>query len=384
MSTTPTAGSSGEVTAATAETDQSALDEPAPPPGPGPTPRQAVFVVGSGRSGTSTMSVILQTLGLSVPQPEVLADDTNPRGFGEPAWAVEFHHELLNRVNVQMSDGRPGAWLDAGRAATNERNRQRLFEWLEGQFAELGPELVIKDPRLVWFLGLWRSAAMRSGAESSYITMLRPVTEVVGSKQLYYSQRLGEISRTAGWVNIMLHCERATRGSRRAFVRYADLLSDWTTPVASLGERFELAAVRGASANDMRAVHNFVDPSLRRVQLTWDDIEVPTRLREIAQASWELLDRLVDPASDTPQVHGELDELRLAYADYYAACEAVTESTALATRRGGAAAERARAAAVIAAPPTTRAARIAGRVPHGVRAAIPPQARQAFHRVLGS
>ena len=67
--------------------------------------------------------------------------------------------------------------------------------------------------------------------------MLRPVTEVVGSKQRYYAGKQSEISRTAGWVNVMLHTEVATRDSERAFVRYADLLDDWTVPVFELGER---------------------------------------------------------------------------------------------------------------------------------------------------
>ena len=46
---------------------------------------------------------------------------------------------------------------------------------------------MIKDPRLAWFLGLWKSAALRTDAQPSYVTMLRHVTEVVGSKQRYYA-----------------------------------------------------------------------------------------------------------------------------------------------------------------------------------------------------
>ena len=112
--------------------------------------------------------------------------------------------------------------------------RNELYDWLEGQFTEAETptettpgtsELVVKDPRLSWFLGLWRSAALRCEATPAYVTMLRPVTEVVGSKERYYSTRFGEIDRTAAWVNMMLHTERATRGSQRAFVpRHVHLL----------------------------------------------------------------------------------------------------------------------------------------------------------------
>ena len=89
-------------------------------PGPAETARQIVFVAGSGRSGTSLMSGILKHMGLHVPEPEVAADKTNPKGFGEPQWVVDFHEMLLKRVNVRPGDARPGAWFDAGRACIQE------------------------------------------------------------------------------------------------------------------------------------------------------------------------------------------------------------------------------------------------------------------------
>ncbi|CAB4699209.1 unannotated protein [freshwater metagenome] len=344
--------------------------------GDAPAKRRVVFVVGSGRSGTSTMSGTLQTLGMHVPQPEVSADETNPKGFGEPQWVVDFHDELLRRCNVQVSDARPSAWFEAGKLNNVEPLRTRLHTWLDAQFLEGGPELVVKDPRLAWFLGLWRSAALRCDATPAYVTMLRPVTEVVGSKQKYYAapgsgRAFGEVNRTAAWVNMMLHTERATRGSARAFVRYHDMLDDWTVPLFDLGQRFDLDAVKSASANDIRQVHQFIDPGLRRVQLTWDDVDVPARLREIAEEAWVHLDRLADPDGDTPVVHERLDELRSAYAAMYDEAEAMAHSSALAARREG-------VASVPVAPP----AAAGHRTPHWMRALIPGAARRGARRVF--
>ena len=338
-----------------------------------PVKRRVVFVVGSGRSGTSTMSGALQTLGMHVPQPEVVADETNPKGFGEPQWVVDLHDELLKRCNVQVSDARPSAWFEAGKLATLERLRGRLHDWLEQQFADGGPELVIKDPRLAWFLGLWRSAALRCDAAPAYVTMLRPVTEVVGSKQRYYAAKAGEVQRTAAWVNMMLHTERSTRGSARRFVRYHDMLKDWTVPVFAVGQAFDIDAVKSATANDVRRVHQFIDPTLRRVQLTWDDVEVPTRLREIAEESWQHLDRLADEDGDTPEVHEVLDQLRTAYADLYEEAEAIAQSTALAARREGLAQHP--------APAPVRHG--ADRIPHGLRRMVPGKVRRGLRKALG-
>ncbi|MGZ4640147.1 MAG: sulfotransferase family protein, partial [Actinomycetes bacterium] len=53
--------------------------------------RRLVLVAGVGRSGTSVFAGILRQAGFHVPQPEVDADSTNPKGFGEPRWVVDFH-----------------------------------------------------------------------------------------------------------------------------------------------------------------------------------------------------------------------------------------------------------------------------------------------------
>ena len=348
-----------------------------------PTSRRVVFVVGSGRSGTSTMAGTLRTLGLHVPQPEVVADATNPKGFGEPRWVVDLHAELLARSNVQVSDARPRAWLDTGTTSGDHATRERVTAWLERQF-DLGDELVIKDPRAAWFLGLWRAAADRCGATSSYVTMLRPVTEVVGSKQTYYGPTggrggagsdQGAVTRTAAWVNMMLHTERATRGQQRAFVHYGDLLEDWTQPVFALGEAFDLAAVKTAMAVDIAEVHRFIDPSLRRVTMTWDDIGVPARLRELADETWQALDAI---AHDDSTAHQErCDQLRAAYAEQYAEAEAFAHSTVVAQRRA-AAAEARREAGATAEPRSG-----ADRVPHAVRAMVPSAARQKLRKAIG-
>ena len=83
-----------------------------------PMRRRVVFVVGSGRSGTSTMAGALQALGMHVPPPEVKPDETNPKGFAESQWVVDVHSRLLKRSNVAVSDARPTAWFEAGKVNT--------------------------------------------------------------------------------------------------------------------------------------------------------------------------------------------------------------------------------------------------------------------------
>ena len=88
-----------------------------------------VLVTGSGRSGTSSVAGTLKRLGLHVPQPEVPADEKNPRGYYEPLWVTEFHKRVLNPVPVRTIDTRPDAAAIADGAITAEVEAELRAGW---------------------------------------------------------------------------------------------------------------------------------------------------------------------------------------------------------------------------------------------------------------
>ncbi|MCF6377820.1 sulfotransferase family protein [Nocardioides KLBMP 9356] len=360
-------------------TDQArAIDEM----NPDGVPRKVLFVAGAGRSGTSTLAGIVSRLGMHVPLPEVPPDDSNPRGFSEPQWVVDVHDEWLREALVQVSDSRPSAWYETGRICSREPARIRVSEWLEPHF-DVHPELVVKDPRLSWFLGLWRVAAIRTGATPVFATMLRPPAEVVGSKQKYYANKLGSAHLAASWVNMLLHTERATRpaegegGSEQArvFVRYEDLLTDWVKTSTALGHALGLQTIIHTRSDQIREVHRFIDPHLRRVTATLDDLALPKRLHELTAETWEQLNDLADEGGDNSHAHATFDQLREAYVELYEEAEAISRSTAEHARLQA----RRRALAETTSEPRS----LADRVPHDVRAAIPPSVRRAARKALG-
>src|SRR5262245_14254283 len=263
--------------------------------------KSLVLVAGSGRSGTSLFAGIMKRLGYAVPGPEVPADETNPRGFAESQWVVDFHTRLLRRAGVQTADARPSAWAQTARVGLDDAVVAELRTWLARQPSE---HLIVKDPRISWFAPLWRRCVGELGVPSRFVTMLRHPAEVIDSKQRWYGGRQGEISRAAGWLNQTLFTERATRESPRVFIRYDDLLLDWTRAVGHAAEVLDLEPVRSASPQAMRSVHEFVDSGLRRSVGNWDGLALPEDLRALCDEVWQLI-----AGADPEDVTDRLDAL---------------------------------------------------------------------------
>jgi hypothetical protein len=338
------------------------------------SPHTLVLVASSGRSGTSLMSGTLQRLGFHVPQPEVPADETNPKGFGESQWVVDFHTRLLQRAGVQTSDARPSAWALTAEVALDREVAGELRTWLKRQFA-IAPDVLIKDPRLLWFLPLWRRCAAELGVEARIVTMLRHPAAVVASKTRWYGEWQGQVARTAGWVNQALFLERATRESPRVLVHYDDLLEDWTRVVGQVGEALGLAVVRDAPVARIRRVHEFVDRSLSRSRPDWGDVELPVRLREQADEVWALLSALAaaGPDEGVAEIGERLDDVRGEYVELYTEAAALAQSTVAAAAR--AAVEHARRRPV-------RLLALLRRLPSPLRHALPLRGRVAIARAL--
>lgn len=289
-----------------------------------------MLVAGTGRSGTSTLAGILGRLGLRVPQPEVAPDPSNPKGFGEPRWVVDFHDALLTRAGVQVSDARPVARELAARAADDPDVRRRLGTWLTGQL-DAGGQVLVKDPRLLWFVPLWCDAARAAGVEPAFVTMLRPPAEVIGSKRTQYNRGLEDPHGAAAWLNLTLGTECATRGASRAYVDYHRLLAGWEAETDALAGRLGLALSRDAGVR--AEVAEFVDPDLRRVRAGDEELDLPDRLATLLDETWASMGELAtDPASAGTQAR--LDEVAEAYTAYYAESESVARSSVIAARQG--------------------------------------------------
>jgi hypothetical protein len=328
--------------------------------------RRLVLVAGVGRSGTSLMTGVLGQVGFHIPQPEIGADETNPRGFGEPAWVVAFHRRLMQRLRVTVFDARPAAWEKTDAGAGDEPVRAELREWLAEQLDQ-ADAVVVKDPRIGWFLPLWTGCAADLGVPASFVCMLRHPAEILASARKWYGHWQTDASRAASWLNVMLETERKTRTIPRAFVRYEDLLADWPRELRRVGEALGDPLLAGIERERFPQVDEFVDPTLHRNRVGWEELDVPASVRDMAELVWGQLQPLADSGGDTAAARAALDASRSSYAALYAEAEAIAQSSVTAVKP--------RKAKAPAAPPTLRV-RVARR--------IPPRYRSRLREALGS
>jgi hypothetical protein len=316
-----------------------------------------VLVAGVGRSGTSLMTGILGQVGFHIPQPEINADETNPRGFGEPAWVVDFHHRVMRCLRVTVFDSRPRAWEVCDAAADDEAVRSELRQWLKGELDQ-ADAVVVKDPRVGWFLPLWTGCAADLGVPASFVCMMRHPAEILASARRSYGDWQNDASRAAAWLNVMLETERKTRGVPRAFVRYEELLADWDATLRRAGDALGDPLLSAMDRSRFPSVDEFVDPTLHRARVGWEALEVPPRVRDLAERVWGELQPLADTGGDSDALRATLDASHGEYDELYKEAEAIAQSSVTAVK------PRRRAAA--AAPPTIRV-RIARRIPPSYR-----------------
>lgn len=294
--------------------------------------RALLIVAGSGRSGTSVFSTAVHRLGLHIPQPEIAANNTNPRGFGEPKWAVEFHERVMKRVHVRFEDTRPDAWESAATITGLPGVAVELKAWLEEQFA-IADRVAVKDPRLTWFTDLYAGVSSTIPARMTVATMLRHPIETTKSRQLHYGEGVSATSRLAAWINQMLELEQRTRQRTRALVRYDAMLADWRAELTRADEQLGLNLLSSASRAQQSEVDDLIEPSLRRALSSWDDLGVPRDLARLAEDSWEaLLQVAATQGGDQTSAFADVDELVSAYHEMYGNAREIARSAILAAR----------------------------------------------------
>jgi hypothetical protein len=170
--------------------------------------------------------------------------------------------------------------------------------------------------------------------------MLRHPAEVVGSRDVHYSKNLDadkrrqrEVANVAGWINVALVNEQLTRGGDRAFLHYSDLIAGWREPLREVSEQLRLGLEIVDDSPAARAIDDFIDVSLHRTKISWDDLDVPVHLQDMAEGVWQNLSALADRSRGAAEIARSMDTLRVEYDTSYAHAVAMSRDHIDATVR---------------------------------------------------
>lgn len=193
-----------------------------------------VFVIGTGRSGTSLAMQALEALGVTLPDDVVPASETNRRGTGE-SMAVRDRMSALNRALHLRNSFRPDDWRD--RPVTVE-----TLEWLVAYLAHQktisqGRHFAVKFPLTAMFLPLWLEAAQRTKIKLDIVWATRSAMDTIGSVMRSYDRSVSQAA--AVWAQRTYYLLRDAPDGTLVFPMQG-WFEDTSAQMAALASRLEL------------------------------------------------------------------------------------------------------------------------------------------------
>jgi len=254
-----------------------------------------ILVAGMHRSGTSATTRVLNLLGADIASDLVAGlPGDNDRGFWESHATYRLHDRLFAALGSAWHDPYPlpDGWqeTDAAREATRAIRDHIVKEFADSRV------FVVKDPRVTRVLPLWLEALDELSIEPIIVIPFRNPIEVAASLERRDGLPLAQA--LLGYIQGNLEVERASRGRRRIFQSYDDLVSDWR-PFAA-----KLATIGGPDAKALSPaiageIDSFLSADLKRQRAS------RARLASVPEGATlaAMYDRMVQAAAtgdDTP------------------------------------------------------------------------------------
>ena len=257
--------------------------------------QKAVIITGMHRSGTSALSGALAQMGVDFGKRLTSPSRHNPKGYFEHPEIVTLHDSLLQALGSRWDDylALPSGW------AENEITREirsSLIAILKRDFG--GARLFgVKDPRFCRLMPLWFPIFESLPAEPHFVLTVRHPWEV--AKSLARRNGLKPSKTFLLWLDHTLQAERATRGYKRVFVAFDEVLDNPTDVMTRLERDLAIHPLGRVQAS----FQNSLEPSLRHHRLDQSqEEEVPSLVIEVYDA--------IRKADNSPQFTAKLDGLR--------------------------------------------------------------------------
>jgi hypothetical protein len=198
----------------------------------------------------------------------------NPKGYFEHPEIVALHDELLHTLGSRWDDylSLPPDWAEN---EITRKIRSSLIAILKRDFGDASL-FGVKDPRLCRLLPLWFPIFKTLPAEPHFVLTIRHPWEVAES--LARRNGLNPSKSFLLWLDHTLQGESATRGHKRAFVAFDEVLDNPTAVMTRLHQELAIDPLGGVQTS----FQNSVEPPLRHHRLDQTQEEkIPPLVMEV-------------------------------------------------------------------------------------------------------
>jgi hypothetical protein len=144
-----------------------------------PTMKQAILIVGTGRSGTSAMTGVLKILGSYLGEELKPGDAVNPKGYFENTQLANLNKEALSAAGISWYGPPPDPDVVHPVPVTSARSAS-IRDCVARIFGERSP-IAFKDPRLCVLIDAYTSTLRDMGYEVHCVRMTRDPSLVAKS-----------------------------------------------------------------------------------------------------------------------------------------------------------------------------------------------------------
>ena len=266
--------------------------------------RVALVVLGMHRSGTSALAGALTLLGCDGPATPMKPTADNAKGYFEPAPLYPLHSKLLDSAASSWDDWLPvgTSWLNSVRA---EEFQTRAAALIQEQFGT-SRLFVLKDPRICRLVPFWARVLEEMNVTPRYILTHRNPLEVAQSLNKRDGMEI-EVALLI-WLRHVLDAEAATRGKRRCFTSYAELMTNWSLVGHKIEDRLKVALPR-LSPQVAGELEDFLSGELRHQNVTPEKALTDARTAGWVQTVFAILEKWVAEGESAADFD-TLDEVR--------------------------------------------------------------------------
>jgi len=256
--------------------------------------QRAVFIIGAGRSGTSTIARGVAALGVDLGERFKAATRKNPTGFFEHAELLAISKQVRRTIDIRADSVRLIA-PESLQGARLEPMRLRARQVIRRDFAR-SPIWGFKYGRTLRILPFWNPLLESLQVDASFVIALRNPLSVARSRAKLDPRRGRQAVSDLEWLVSIVPFLRLTRGQPLAVVDYDLLMDAPVEQLQRLGSLLQLPAGYARAVDIDAYATGFLRPGMRHTCFTDADLERSTGVNPLVRDAYRLLYRLANGA----------------------------------------------------------------------------------------